>query len=303
MSPTPLPEILAAIERHRLRIWALCYRMTGSRVDADDLCQEALARAIERGEQLEAATTVEGWLFRIATTVCLDHARHSTVVRRLTQLVDPLDLPDLPFGDPGAAAEDRAILREDVRYAVVVALQTLSPKQRAALVLHDVCGRTAEEVGATIGISANSVKALLHRARASLARARRRTDVDVPADRAVVERMAAAIEAGSIDALAQIFAEEVWGMVDGGGIIQASNRPNLGRRAVSRQWANAQRKLGGVQVTAEIRVLNGEPALILRVPAFGNVVTAIVHVETHNHEVAAIRTNRDPTRLRFLAPA
>jgi RNA polymerase sigma-70 factor (ECF subfamily) len=112
--------LLAAIERSRKRLWGLCYRMTGSRVDADDLCQEALARAIEREPDLDDRTRIEGWLFRIATTVCLDHLRRTRRIRRVTELVDPLDLPDLaPGGAPVPDPEAAAILRDDVRFAVV----------------------------------------------------------------------------------------------------------------------------------------------------------------------------------------
>src|SRR5262245_22118568 len=94
----PSPTLLAAIERGRKRLWMLCYRMTGSRNDADDLCQEAIARAIEREGSLTHLDNLEGWLVRIATTVCLDHLRHSRIERRVTELVDPLDLGDLSSG-------------------------------------------------------------------------------------------------------------------------------------------------------------------------------------------------------------
>src|SRR5512134_4102188 len=96
MLPTPTTTVLAAVERCRKRLWAHCYRMTGRRVEADDLSQEAIARAIERAGELRDPVTVEGWLFRIATTVCLDHLRRAQRVRRLTELVDPVELDEIP---------------------------------------------------------------------------------------------------------------------------------------------------------------------------------------------------------------
>src|SRR5207237_971467 len=167
--------------------WAHCYRMTGRRADADDLSQEAIARAIERAGDLADGAAAEAWLFRIATTVCLDHLRRERRTWAITELADPG-----AFGDLHAKPEDperTALLRDDVRLAVVAALQRLAPRPRAVLLLHDVCGLRLAEIATTVGTSANAAKATLHRARATLARARGRTDVDVPVDAGHVERL------------------------------------------------------------------------------------------------------------------
>src|SRR5689334_24846045 len=117
--PMPSAALLAAIERGRKRVWGLCYRMTGSRADADDLSQESFARAIERETQVRERDRLEGWLLRLATTVCLDHLRRQTIARRATDLVEPL-----PDAAPIVADPERTLLlRDDVRFAVVVALQ------------------------------------------------------------------------------------------------------------------------------------------------------------------------------------
>ena len=295
--PTP---VLAAIERNRRRLWSICYRMTGERVEADDLAQEAITRAIERADQLleEDAT---GWLVRIATRVCLDHLRRRRIVRRHTELVDPVDTAD-PGELPERGPEARAILREDVRFALVLALQALSPKQRAALILHDVCDQPLAVVAGALDTNANAAKALVHRARVALAAARVHVDVDVPADRHVVERMAQAIEAGAVGDLAAMLAADAWGVVDGGGVIQTATRPTFGGRAVARQWTNAKHKLG-VPVTARVRVLNGEPAIVIRLATQPGVVVAVAHVETRAGAVVALRVHRDPTRIARLADA
>lgn len=157
--------VLAAIERCRKRLWAHCYRMTGRSADADDLSQEAIARAIERAECLAEGAAAEAWLLRIATTVCLDHLRREQRTRRVTELVDPVAFEDFPA--PTTAPETIALLREDVRLAVVVAFQRLVPKQRAVLLLHDVCGLPLAEIAPVIRTNDNAVKATLHRARAA----------------------------------------------------------------------------------------------------------------------------------------
>ncbi len=287
------PRVLAAIERNRERIWAVCYRMTGRRAEADDLAQEAIARAIERAEQLSEEDPT-GWLLTVAARVCLDRLRKERTERRLTELADPIDGLDwlVARGETGAP-DAAAVLREDLRYAIVVALQHLTPRQRAALVLHDVCDRSLEEVGATLGGTANAAKATLQRARVALREARRRTDVDVPVDRDVVERFARAIEAGSVDEIAALLADDAWGATDGGGIIVTANKPTFGRQVIARQWANAKKKVA-VDVVAELRMLNGEPAIVIRLAMAREVIVAIVHLETRDRAVVALRINRDP---------
>ena len=291
--PGSSARVLAAIEGCRRRMWAICYRMTGRRADADDLSQEAIAKAIERAEQV-AGDDPTGWLLTLAARVCLDRLRRVRVERRLTELADPLDGPGWLAGEVTAAAPDAAaILREDVRFAIVVALQQLNPRQRAVLVLHDVCDRSPAEIAGALGGNANAVKATLHRARVALAAARRRTDIDVPVDPEVVERFARAIQAGAVDEIAALLAEDVWGAVDGGGIVVTANKPTFGRDVIAQQWANAKRRLG-VPVFAEQRVLNGEPAIVVRLAASPEVIVAVVHLETRGGAVVALRVNRDP---------
>jgi RNA polymerase sigma-70 factor (ECF subfamily) len=294
MTESPNRTLLAAIERCRRRLWAHCYRMTGRRAEADDLCQEALARAIERADELRDGAAAEGWLFRIATTVCLDHLRREQRRRALTELVDPVAFDDV--ATPPADPETATILRDDVRLAVVAALQHLAPKQRAVLLLHDVCGLPLAEVAATVGTNANAAKATLHRARAALDRARGSTIVDVPVDAAVVERLARALEARSVEALSELLADDVWGVVDGGGAVPTATRPTVGARALLRRFANLLRRVP-LPVDCRVVALNGEPAVLVSLPTAGQTVFASVHVETRAGRITAMRVVRDPAKI------
>jgi RNA polymerase sigma-70 factor (ECF subfamily) len=286
--------VLAAIERCRKRLWAHCYRMTGRRTEAEDLSQEAIARAIERADDLHDDTAADAWIFRIATTLCLDHLRREQRTRGLTELVDPVAFENVAA--PAADPETTTILRNDVRLAVVVALQHLAPKQRAVLLLHDVCGLSLAEAASTIDTNENAAKATLRRARAALDRARVRTAVDVPVDPRVVERLARALESRSVDALAALLADDVWGVVDGGGVVKVATRPSFGARALLRRFANLLRR---VPVPVECRVvsLNGEPAVLTTLPSAGNFLFASIHVETHGERIVAMRVVRDPAKL------
>jgi len=289
-----MAALLAAIERCRKRLWAHCYRMTGRRTDADDLCQEAIARAIEHADDLRDGANAEGWLFRIATTVCLDYLRREQRVRGSTELVDPVAFEQVPA--PPADPEASTLLRDDVRLAVIAALQYLAPKQRAVLLLHDVCGLPLSDVADTIGTNANAAKAALHRARAALDRARGRTDVDVPVDHELVERLSRAFESRNIDALATLLSDDVWGVVDGGGVVQVATRPTFGARALLRRFANLSRRVS-VPVACRVVLLNGEPAVLATLPSLGGAVFASIHIETRGGRIVAMRVVRDPAKL------
>jgi RNA polymerase sigma-70 factor, ECF subfamily len=297
-SPPPSRALLAAIERRRKPLWALCYRMTGSRSDADDLSQEAIARSIEREGTLTDHAGLDAWLMRIATTVCLDHLRHCRIARRATELIDPLDDPDLQPGRIEHDPEATAILRDDVRFAVISALQWVPSRQRAALILHEVYDLPLADVGGVLSVNANAAKALVNRARAALLRARRRTDVDPVADRGVVERLVHAIERRSIDAITTLLDDDVWGVTDAGDLTPASTKPVFGARAVARQWSNANRRFA-LRLAAHLRRLNGEPAALVT-PADGEFPLASVHVETRDGRIAALRVVRDPHKLQRL---
>jgi RNA polymerase sigma-70 factor (ECF subfamily) len=294
MPQTPATIVLASVERCRKRLWTHCYRMTGRRADADDLSQEAIARAIERADDLQDAGAAEAWLFRIATTVCLDHFRREQRNRGSTELVDPVAFDEVPA--PMKGPEATVLLRDDVRLAVIAALQHLKPKQRAVLLLHDVCGLSLNDVAEAIGGNANAAKAALRRARGALARARGRSDVDVPVDPDVVERLARALEARSITALAMLLAEDVWGVVDGGGVVRVATRPTFGARPLLRRFSNLTRRVP-VPVACRVVSLNGEPAVLATLPSAGGVVFASVHVETHGGRIVAMRVVRDPVKL------
>jgi RNA polymerase sigma-70 factor (ECF subfamily) len=297
MSTTPSHNLHAAIARNRRRIWAVCYRMTGSQADADDLAQEAIARAMESAAQLTREDPT-GWLLTIATRTCLDHLRRARVRRRMTELVDPLVGSEwCAAAQDEDAPDERLIRRDDVRFAVVVALQALSGKQRAALILRHVCERPMAEVAVALDVNENAVKALLHRARVALAEARHHVDVDPSVDEDVVRRFASALEAGSIEAIAGLLAEDVWGVVDDPS--RASRKPNFGARAVARQWANAKKRFP-IPVHAGTRVLNGESAVLVRLAENPEAILAVVHLETSGRKIKALRVSQDPARVATL---
>ena len=172
------------IEAHRSALTGHCYRMLGSAVDADDAAQETIIRAWKNADQFDGRSALLTWLYRIATNVCL--AELSGRKRRarpmeerpagvpsegLVQLphthwIEPI--PDARAIPTDADPSERAMLRQSIRLAFVAALQSLAPKQRAALLLVEVLGSSVAEAAETLGTSVASVNSALQRARATL---------------------------------------------------------------------------------------------------------------------------------------
>jgi RNA polymerase sigma-70 factor, ECF subfamily len=212
---------------------AHCYRMTGSLHDAEDLVQETFLRAWKAYDRFEGKSSVRTWLHRIATNTCLTalegRARRPLPTGLGAPSSDPGDdiaerteVPWLePLPDAGEDPGDPSVIvgsRESVRLAFVAALQHLSPRQRAVLVLRDVLQWKAAEVAAAIGTTTAAVNSLLQRARAQLDAVGPSQDdtITAPADPAakdLLDRYIAAFEAYDIDALVKLFtADAIWEM-------------------------------------------------------------------------------------------
>jgi RNA polymerase sigma-70 factor, ECF subfamily len=227
---TVAEEFTSLTGRFRGELLAYCYRMLGSAEEAEDLVQETYLRAWRSFEGFEGRSSMRTWLYRIATNVCL------TAIERRGRRPLPSGL-GAPAGDPEAplvagpevpwlqpfpgallAAEDEdpaavAVSRAGIRLALVAALQYLSARQRAVLILRDVLEWPAAQVADLTGTTATAVNSMLRRARAQLAQALPAEDqLAEPAEpdrRALLERFAAAVENADADALADLLTEDV----------------------------------------------------------------------------------------------
>jgi len=173
------------IEAHRRALTGHCYRMLGSAVDADDATQETIIRAWKNADQFDGRAALLTWLYRIATNVCIaelsDRKRRarpieerpaggptdSLIQHPRTHWIEPV--PDARVIPADADPSERAMLRQSIRLAFVAALQSLAPKQRAALLLVEVLGWSVAEAAETLGTSIAAVNSALQRARATLA--------------------------------------------------------------------------------------------------------------------------------------
>ena len=176
---------IADLELHRSALIGHCYRMLGSAFDAEDAVQEAMVRAWKGLSRFDGRASLRTWLYRIATNVCLDalsaRARRARPIeegpvgtvdddletRPRTHWLEPL--PDARFLPSDANPFEQVALRQSTRLAFVAALQHLPSRQRAALLLSEVLGWSAQEVAESLEMSVAAVNSALQRARATLA--------------------------------------------------------------------------------------------------------------------------------------
>ncbi|MDH6677110.1 RNA polymerase sigma-70 factor (ECF subfamily) [Rhodococcus sp. LBL1] len=230
-------EFLTAADPYRRELLAHCYRMTGSIHDAEDLLQETFVRAWRGYPKFDGRSSVRTWLHRIATNTCLtaleSRARRPLPTGLGAPSSDPSDdlvergevpwlepIPDSMVWGDGRGADDPATVvgaRESVRLAFVAALQHLSARQRAVLVLRDVLQWKAAEVAEALGTTTAAVNSLLQRARAQLAEATPTPDTLVEpesaATRELLQRYVDGFERYDIDGLVELFTRDaIWEM-------------------------------------------------------------------------------------------
>ncbi len=226
-------DFSAHAEPYRRELLAHCYRMTGSLHDAEDLVQETLLRAWKAYDRFEGKSSMRTWLHRIATNTCLSALEGRQRRPLPTGLGAPSSDPtaelherrEVPWLEPipdltNDPADPSVIVgsRESVRLAFVAALQHLSPRQRAVLLLRDVLQWKAAEVAEAIGATTTAVNSLLQRARSQLdAVGPSSSDPlaapDSPETQDLLARYIAAFETYDIDRLVELFtAEAIWEM-------------------------------------------------------------------------------------------
>jgi RNA polymerase sigma-70 factor (TIGR02960 family) len=215
----------ALIGPHQRAVFRHCYRMLGSGADAEDATQDTLERAWRRLATYDGSGPFGAWLQRIATNICLDGLR----ARRAR--IGPADYgpplapgampgvpdPELAWVEPVSDADlrgdpqDEVVRREEVSLAFVAALQRLAPRQRAALLLHDVLAFSHAETGEVLGVGATAVNSLLSRARESVraAAGRPQPDLGEPRVRYLLDRYVRAWQLADIDGFVQLIAEDI----------------------------------------------------------------------------------------------
>lgn len=300
----------ATFEAHRPRLRALAYRMLGSRSDAEDVVQEAWLRWQSQDRLLVHDPLA--YLCRTTTHLCLDHLQSARVRREQyvgVWLPEPLvDAQWMDYCDGPEAALGQA---QQLRMAFLMALQTLSPLERAAFLLYDVLDESFESVAQTLGRSVPSCRQLASRARKRLAQAQGADDsaaapaMDDPRTALLLGAFAQAIADGDVQALADLLAEDVHLYSDGGGVVCAVPHPLGGRERAAQTLLgfarNWQRAPAGAQ-SLRAAVVNGEPGALLW-DAQGRLEQVCALSLDAQGRVRAIYFQRNPDKLQGVATA
>ena len=270
----------------RPRLTRIAYRMLGSVADAEDVVQDAFLRWM--GADHDAVREPEAFLRRIVTRLCLDHLK-SARVRRETYVGPWLPEPLVEDGD-----EDP----DDITLPLMLALERLSPLERAAFLLHDVFGLGFEEVAATIGRDTAACRQLAARARGHVRAARPRYRMDAARGLEIANAFFTASRSGDMGALGAMLAQDVSLHSDGGGKRPATVRPALGFAQVM-QVHKALGVLFGKYGSTLLRTcwINGLPGFVTR-EADGEIQTTALAIE--DGRISTIYVMRNPDKLRHL---
>ena len=275
----PGPGLETVFREERPYLMGVLYRLTGSTADAEDLVQSTFERALAR-PPADTTRAWRPWLVRVAVNLGRDHLRR----RRRREydgpwLPSPLETPagELPFGAAASptGAQARYELLESVSFAFLLALEGLTPAQRAVLLLRDVFEYDGRETATLLGVSEAGARQHLRRARRAMAaydasreagadRQSGARGLDREATSAILERFLVAIAQRDLDAVEALLAEDVVLQTDAGGEYHAARLPVVGRAKVARFYLNITRQSGPPRVS--IRQLNGQPGVWIEVP-------------------------------------
>jgi RNA polymerase sigma factor (sigma-70 family) len=291
---------LDAVMSERRQLINLAYRLLGSLAEAEDAVQEAYARWYALpAQQRDAIASPGGWLTTVASRICLDllgsaRARRERYVGEW--LPEPVpERAEWINGRPGGSTADPAdqvTLDESVGMAFLVVLESMTPAERVAFILHDVFRYPFAEVARIVGRTPAACRQLAssarRRIRASQARA-------TPAARqaSIVRDFKQAWAAGDIDALIGLLDPDATATADSGGLAIAFLRPIEGAQQIARTWVDIAR--GAQALTLLERTVNGQPGLVAQQDG---VTVTVFAFEVAGDKIKHIWAVRNPEKLR-----
>ncbi|MGV9600129.1 RNA polymerase sigma-70 factor [Streptosporangium sandarakinum] len=286
---------------YRPLLFSIAYGMTGSVGDAEDIVQDAFLGLTRARNADTVITDPKAYLTTAVTRLGIDHLR-SARVRRETYVGEWLPEPVVAHtGDPGPA--EHAELADSLSMAFLVLLESLSPVERAVLMLREVFGYGYQDVARITGKSEVNCRQILARARQRIAAGRRaRDNVPAPARRAEGEELARrffeAAGGGDLDALLGMLAPDVVMHGDGGGKAQALARPAAGATRVGRMLVAGLRRVRALGVVVRAAWINGRPGAVMY--DAGGRVAAVVELDIADGVVRAIHSVVNPDKLTHL---
>lgn len=276
--------------------FAIAYRMLGSVSEAEDVVQEALLRvhqALDKGEQIASP---RAFVATVTTRLAINELR-SARVRREEYVGEWLPEPILTSseGDPGHRAETA----DSLSLAMMVLLESLSPEQRAVLLLHDVFDYGYREIAAIVGKSEDNVRQLATRARRHVQERRPRFETTRKQHHELTRRFFAAAQLGDFAGLESLLAHDVVLTADGGGKVPALVRSLRGRSQVARALINWLARVGRIPgLSFRLTEVNGAPGVIF---SDGEKrVIGVAAVEIAGGQITSISSIVNPDKLTHL---
>jgi RNA polymerase sigma-70 factor, ECF subfamily len=291
---------LAVIMSERRQLINLAYRLLGSLADAEDAVQETYTRWYAMTAEQQAAIESPGaWLTTVASRICLDLLR-SARVRRESYVGEwiPEPLPERAewtSGQVGGAAcdpADRVTLDESVNMAFLVVLESMTPAERVAFILHDVFRYSFAEVADVVGRTPAACRQLASSARRRIS-ATQATATPAARQAAIVRDFKQAWEAKDIGALIGLLDPEATAVADGGGLVLAALRPVEGGEQVARYLVGLANR--SATVTLLERTVNGQPGLVGQQDG---VTVTVFAFDVADDRITRIWAVRNPEKLR-----
>jgi RNA polymerase sigma-70 factor, ECF subfamily len=292
---------LSAIMSERRQLTNLAYRLLGSLADAEDVVQETYARWYAMSpQQQEAIESPGGWLTTVASRICLD-LLGSARARRERYVGDwiPEPLPDSTewnSGRPGSSTidpADRVTLDESVNLAFLVVLESMTPAQRVAFILHDVFSYSFADVAEIVGRTPAACRQLAASARRRIRASQAPTTPSAHSARTVRE-FKKAWEAKDIDALIGLLDPQATAIADGGGLVSAELRPVEGGQQIARALVDVISQAPDLRILE--RTVNGQRGLVAQQDG---VTVTVMAFDIAGGRITHIWAVRNPEKLRL----
>ena len=275
---------------HRGRLLGLAYRMLGSRSDAEDIVQDAYLR-------LAGAKDVrnpEAFLVTVVTRLCLDRLKSARAQRET--YVGPW-LPEPVFDAEGLSPDAATELADDLSFALLLALDRLSPLERAAFLLHDVFDLQFSEVARMIDRTEAACRQLATRARRAVRDARPAPSATPDNHARLLNAFSEAVTTGDVSRLAGLLREDAIAMTDGGGRKTAALNPIKGADKIARFFISLAAKNANLDIRVQPMMINGSVGALLYVDGE---VDHCLSMAIDGERIAAIYIVRNPDKLRHV---
>jgi RNA polymerase sigma-70 factor (ECF subfamily) len=281
------------IAPYRRRLLGLAYRMLGSRSDAEDVVQDAWLRFADADD----VRNPEAFLVTVVTRLCLDRLKSAKAQREI--YVGPW-LPEPVFDTDGLATDAATELADDLSFALLLALDRLSPQERAAFLLHDVFEIPFSEIAAMIGRSEPACRQLATRARRAVRDERPLPAAAPDSHEHLLKAFVEAVASGDLSRLTGLLREDAVAVTDGGGRKSAALNPIYGADKIARFFIGVAGKNAHHDIRIEPAMINGSIGALLYLDGE---LDHTLSVSSDGEKIAAVYLVRNPDKLRYAPSA